>query len=81
MKTAPSANNTSAPLIGGFVITKIVKEHIGLTASAASETTFGNQLDSIMETTAMQGGEIQSIQLDVSPDFWADFAMRVTGEY
>lgn len=64
--------------IGGFEIKKIVRQHEPVYASQDGGT-FGQTLDGLLSMAARNGDEVQSITLEVNPEWWENFAANERG--
>jgi hypothetical protein len=80
MKKMPkSMEATENKFVGGFEVKKVVREFVDFKQSPDGES-FGNHLDYLMRETAKQGGEIQSVTVHVTEEYWEQFSKNVMEE-
>lgn len=73
-KTANIQSDSKTP-IGGFEITKVVREFEPLFGDSLGGQTYGDLLDSLIEKALYDGAEIQDIRLHIEPETWAEMRL------
>lgn len=76
MKKLATEATQAKTFVGGFEVKKVVREFIDFKQSDDGES-FGNHLDYLMRETAKNGGEIQSVTVHVTEEYWEKFAKQV----
>lgn len=60
---------SEGPIAGHLVITKVVREHVPLTANGSGGS-IGNMVDDLLLLAAQNGDEVQSFELEITPEYW-----------
>jgi len=75
MKQA-TAQATAVPPFGHLEIVKVVREQITLNADARGQS-IGAMIDGYLLDVAREGGEVQTITLEMSPERWGEYAAAI----
>jgi len=73
------ANDPNERGVGGFVITKVVRQHVPITQGKNGDYTFGQILDQQLESAALAGDEIREVTLEINEDVWQETIRRAQG--
>jgi hypothetical protein len=77
---APDYRDDLEHAVAYLTITKVVRENQPIVRGAAEHNTLGKVIDDMLADVAMQGGEVQSFELEVTSDYWREFAEKVRGK-
>lgn len=71
------ARSSDPPPVGFLEVRKVVREHIPVHADADGHNTVGGYIDSVLADTAIEGGEVQSLTLELTEEYWKRLAAHV----